>query len=346
MIPIHTYKKGRTMKTTLKHEEAVIKVERLSSGKNRILVEPLGKELFIPHSNWDTAYPLDLIEKIMEVKGPAWLCDEIMRDESPDYVQKSLKYDLLGYLDEIEFKNKRILDFGCGCGASTVILGRIFPHTEIVGVELDHNLLSIAKQRALYYGFGDRLKLMISQDANNLPKDIGEFDYVVLSAVFEHLLPYERKTLLPKIWDLLKPDGILFINQTPYRYFPVETHTTGGLPIINYLPDKAALLFARTFSKRNLKNQSWESLLRMGIRGGSIREILTILSQCEQKPVLLTPSRSGATDRIDLHYMQLSKTKYVFIKQIYLLFSELVKITTGIILWPYLTLAIEKQRKN
>jgi len=84
----------------------------------------------------------------------------------------------------------------------------------------------------------------------------------------------------------------------------------------------------------------------MGIRGGSIREILTILSQCEQKPVLLTPSRLGATDRIDLHYMQLSKTKYVIIKQIYLLFSKLVKVTTGIILLPYLALAIKKQRKN
>ena len=222
------------MKTILKHEKAVVKVEKLSSGKNTILVESLSEELFVPHSDWETAYPLDLIERILKVKGPAFLCDEIMRDESPDYVQKNLKYGLLGYVNEKEFEEKRILDFGCGGGASTMILGRMFPNTEIVGIELNANLLSIAKLRTIHYGFDDRIRLLISPDANSLPKDIGRFDYVILNAVVEHLLPHERRMLLPKIWNLLKPEGILFLDETPYRYFPVEMHTT-GLPIINYL---------------------------------------------------------------------------------------------------------------
>jgi len=333
------------MKTILKHEKAVVKVEKLSSGKNTILVESLSKELFVPHSDWETAYPLDLIEGILKVKGPAFLCDEIMRDESPDYVQKNLKYGLLGYVNEKEFEEKRILDFGCGGGASTMILGRMFPNTEIVGIELNANLLSIAKLRSIHYGFDDRIRLLISPDDNSLPKDIGRFDYVILNAVVEHLLPHERRMLLPKIWNLLKPEGILFLDETPYRYFPVEMHTT-GLPIINYLPDKAALFFARNFSKRNLKKENWESLLRNGIRGACVREILSILTQCKHKPILLTPSELGAKDRIDLGYIKSSKNRVGVIKKMYFLLKKFLKMTTGLIFLSDLSLAIKKSPEN
>ena len=101
------------------------------------------------------------------MKGPAYLCDEILRDESPDYVQKSLKYDLLSYFDEEGFKNKRLLDFGCGSGASTMILARMFPNTEIVGIELEETLLSIAKMRANHYGYKN-IELIISPNPNQL----------------------------------------------------------------------------------------------------------------------------------------------------------------------------------
>ena len=47
------------------------------------------------------------------------------------------------------------------------------------------------------------------------------------------------------IWAHLKSGGVLFLNQTPHRYFPVEHHTT-NLPMINYFPDTDTLLV--TFS--------------------------------------------------------------------------------------------------
>lgn len=329
------------MELILKHEDANVKVEKLVSGKNRITIELLNKELFMPYGVCETSYPIDLIEQILNVNGPAWLCDEIMRDESSEYVQKNLKYDILCYVSEEEFKNKKILDFGCGSGASTVVLGRMFPYTAIVGIELEDKLLSIAKLRLKHYGF-DKIKLLISTSANNLPKDIGSFDCIILSAVFEHLLPYERKTLLPKIWNLLKSNGILFINQTPYRYFPIETHTTSGMPLINYLPDRAAFFFARNFSKRNLKSKGWETLLRKGIRGGSASEILNILNKCRQKPILLEPSRLGVKDRINLWYIKSSKTRFVIIKKMFFFSTKFLKMLTGITFLPSLSLAIKK----
>jgi len=296
----------------LKHEDANIKVEELASGNRLISIEPLKKGLYVRHRVWETSYPIDLIEKILEAKGPGWLCDEIMREESPGYIKEAMKYNILCYVSEEEFKNKKILDFGCGSGASTILLRRMFPASTIVGIELEEKLLSIAKLRARHYGF-DEIKLIVSPEADSLPEDIGRFDYILLNAVVEHLLPDERKTLLQKIWDHLKPGGILFLNGIPHRYLPVEFHTTSGLPLINYLPDKPAYFYARYFSRRNLKNKSWEGLLRKGIRGSTVSEILNILKISPLKPILLNPCRMGAKDRTDLWYIQSRKNKFVLL---------------------------------
>lgn len=329
------------MKTIFEHEDGIVNVEELTSGKNRITVNCSNKEMFIFYSTWDTAYPVNLIEGILNLKGPAYLCDEIMRDESPDYVQKSLENDLLCFISDDQFKEKRILDFGCGSGASTMILGRMFPCTEIVGIELEENLLSIAKLRAEYYGF-DKMQLVLSPSGDKLPPDIGDFDYIVLSAVFEHLLPNERKTLLPMLWKILKPGGVLFINQTPYRYFPMESHTTGGLPLVNYMPDWVAGPLARTMCKKRLKNNNWETLLRKGIRGGNSREILAILNGMQHKPVLLKPSRLGAKDRIDIWKLNSGGIGRIWPRKIFAGLVKILKALTGITFLPYLSLAVKK----
>ena len=334
------------MKTILRHECANVIVEELAPGKNIINVKLLNNDLYIPDDTCETSYPIDLINKILDVKGPAWLCDEILRDESPDLVQRCLKYDLLSYVEEAEFNNKRLLDFGCGSGASTMVLARMFPYTEIVGVELEKKFLSIAKSRSDHYGYKN-VQLIISPGPNELPPDLGYFDYVVLSAVYEHLLPDERTILLRKIWDVIKPGGILFINQTPNKYFPIEIHSTSGLPLINYLPDNVSLFYARHFSRRNLKECSWEDLLRQGIRGGSVEEILNIIDSSPQKPILLHPYRLGMEDRIDLFYkdsyIRLDATRFIIIKKIFLLSMKFLKSLTGIFILPFLSLAIKKE---
>jgi 2-polyprenyl-3-methyl-5-hydroxy-6-metoxy-1,4-benzoquinol methylase len=236
------------IRITLDHPDGSVHVEQLANNKNRIFVEPHDQGLFIPHRKWTTSYSLDLIKQIMNVKGLTHLCDEIMRDENPTYVQHRLEYDILSYFDKGAFDNKRVLEIGCGCGASTMVLRRMFPNTKIVGVELVNKLLTVAKSRAKHYGC-DNIYFYLSPNGSSLPDGIGVFDYAVMSAVYEHLLPNERRALLPKIWSYLKPNAVLFINQTPHRYFPFELHTT-GLPLINFLPDRIAIYLAHKFSKR------------------------------------------------------------------------------------------------
>src|SRR5215213_2681913 len=72
---------------------------------------------------WTTRYPLELIHAIHAAKG-LYLCDEIMREEDPSYVERAIRHEVLGYADAAEFAGKRVLDFGCGAGASTLIMSR------------------------------------------------------------------------------------------------------------------------------------------------------------------------------------------------------------------------------
>lgn len=332
------------MEYTLSHADADILVQGISENKSRITVKLGRKDIFMPSGTCVTSYPRELIEKILSIRGPAYLCDEIMRDESPEYVQKNLNYDVFSYIDKEQFQDTAVLDFGCGSGASTMILSRMLPETRIVGVELNPRLLEIALARSEFYKTGNRVSFFLSPNENSLPEDIGRFDFIFLSAVYEHLLPRERKAILPLLWSRLKPVGILFINQTPYRWFPVETHTTSGLVFINYMPDSIAFPYARRFSKRKLSNYSWPGLLRGGIRGGSAREIVKILKNQRGNPVLLSPNQNGLTDRIDLWFASLNKSRHILVKKFLFQAFKLIKASTGQTLLPVLSLAIAKGR--
>ena len=112
------------MSVSLKHHDAMVRIDILPNGKKRVLVPSLKKSIFMPHNYCETTYPIELIQLILNVIGPVYLCDEIRRDEDSSYLQRWLEVAILGYVQEDSFDNKRILDFGCGSGASTVILAR------------------------------------------------------------------------------------------------------------------------------------------------------------------------------------------------------------------------------
>ena len=331
------------MRLQIDREDGVVTIESTGSGRRRIEVRPRPDDAYVPVTACETSYPVELIGKILEVKGAAWLCDEILREEDPAAIEKNLRADVFPYFPEVGFSNRRILDFGCGSGASTAVLARLMPGATIVGVELQPRLIEIARLRAAHRGFSHRVGFHASPDGNSLPADIGTFDHVFLSAVFEHLLPQERQAVLPMLWRHLRPGGVLFVTETPYRWFPVETHTTGGLFLLNYLPDPWALRVARRFSRRGLQAADWNGLLRDGIRGGSTREILRLLPQDGARAVVLDPVRKGMRDRIDMWYEALDKTRRMAAKNVLFGVFKLVKLGTGVTMLPVLSLAIRKE---
>jgi len=143
------------------------------------------------------------------------------------------------------------------------------------------------------------------------------------------------------VWQHLRPGGVLFLNQTPYRYSLVEVHTTGGIPLINYLPDSVTLWAARKFSRKVQPDESWSSLLRRGIRGGTVPEILGILGGSRHARLLSPLPQVG--DRIDLWFRTLS-ARHSWLKRSIWLSLKSLKWLTGRQITPTLSLAIRKVR--
>lgn len=246
---------------------------------------------FVGRRRVTTSYPREMLDAFLAVNGPVWVCDEVARDEdgSPD-----LEVCVTAYLDPGELAGKRLLDFGCGAGASTARLGRLLPETHLIGVELEPKLLDLARLRAQHHGI--RADFHLSPTPDQLPP-IDPVDVVLLEAVYEHLLPGERQPILDAIWGALKPGGVLLVNELPFRWFPIEWHTT-RLPFLNYLPYRVATRLL-PLSKRYVSGHDWGWWLRRGIRGGTQRDILQRLGPTAEP---LRPWRDGMSTHADLWF--------------------------------------------
>ena len=328
------------MTVVLSHPDASVRVED-RNGKRVISVDARDG-VYAPVSSWATGYPLELIEHVLRVKGPAYLCDEIMRDEDPRYVEHDFQWEILSYAARDDFVGRRVLDFGSGSGASTMVLSRMFPETQIVGVELVAEYVELARHRARHHGIESRVRFLLSPNASALPAEMGDFDYILLSAVYEHLLPIERRAVLEMLWAHLQHGGVMFLDQTPYRWFPIEMHTT-GLPLLNYLPDRAALYCARRFSDRVRADETWLDLLRRGIRGATTHEVMGLLNRGGRVAHLLAPSRQGVRDHIDLWYRLSSSTRRPQAKRLMMWGFRAVEAVTRVRMVPTLSLAIQKR---
>lgn len=289
--------------TTLSTREGQVEFEPASAGRTRIVLRPSlpAAREYIPRPSCETSHPDEVPLYLEHGITFNWLCDAVARIEEPAYVLGVIERQLFSYCRPQDFHGARVLDFGCGTGASTLGMAALLPASRVIGVELDAALVELARHLARNRRL-DNVAFEVSPGPHALPQNLGTFDYVMLSAVFEHLLPSERRLLMPQLWDCLRPEGILFVNQTPHRWFPLDTHST-GLWGINYLPDKLAHWYARQFSSLNPsinRSRDWNVHLRGGLRGGSERELVSLLTAGRRAPaVVMRPVAPGLRDRAD-----------------------------------------------
>jgi ubiquinone/menaquinone biosynthesis C-methylase UbiE len=72
----------------------------------------------------------------------------------------------------------RVLDIGCGCGASSVTLGLAYPRLQVVGIDLDAVSIAEARNEAAAAGVADRVTFLLG-DAATSALD-GPFDLVTM----------------------------------------------------------------------------------------------------------------------------------------------------------------------
>ncbi len=134
-----------------------------------------------------------------------------------------------------------VLDFGCGSGSTTILMRKMYPGADVIGIDIDKKILNIAKNKA------EKLNQPISfelYEGDRLPYPDSYFDRVVSSLVFHHLSKSQKESVLKEIHRVLKPDGELHIGDLGVarnlyakfiyaisQYFePITDNTKGLIP--------------------------------------------------------------------------------------------------------------------
>jgi cyclopropane-fatty-acyl-phospholipid synthase len=99
----------------------------------------------------------------------------------------------------------KVLDIGCGWGGWALYLHRHYD-VDVLGVALAPDQIAFSKERAEAEGVADRVKfeLMDYRDVT------GQFDRITSVGLIEHLGTPHYPGFYAKMYELLKPDGVMF----------------------------------------------------------------------------------------------------------------------------------------
>lgn len=185
------------------------------------------------------------------------------------------------------FEGKRVLDFGANRGLSAVALidrGA----ASVVGVEPSLDRVKRGWRDLALLGYSQRIELTHKEDTTRLEFPAASFEFVNVNAVLEHI-DQPRDAYLREIWRVLKPGGHLLITDTPNKYWPRDTHTT-GLWFNHWLPKRAAHRRAVRLKRFRADRTDWDS---SGWRGLGYFELVRPLSDYR-----LIPERTRSRHRV------------------------------------------------
>jgi ubiquinone/menaquinone biosynthesis C-methylase UbiE len=112
-------------------------------------------------------------------------------------------------IEQAELKSGfRVLDIGCGTGSLAVLIKRMHPEVEVIGVDPDPAALSVSERKASRAGLAIEFKRGFS---DHLSYPDASFDRVFSSFMFHHLEPSERAATLREIRRVLKSGGSLHL---------------------------------------------------------------------------------------------------------------------------------------
>ena len=126
-----------------------------------------------------------------------------------------------------ELSTQRVLDFGCGTGATTVALA--MHCSQVVAFDIDQRSITVCEKRLIEHNLIDKVQLLCAGGFENMIEKVGTFDFILLNGVIEHIPLSKsglREKILQMLFDILNLKGVLYINKTPNRLWPIDRHTT------------------------------------------------------------------------------------------------------------------------
>jgi SAM-dependent methyltransferase len=166
--------------------------------------------------------------------------------ESREYFAKQRVNWLTRCVNELKARAEKVLDFGCGTGASTALLLDLPGTKSVLGVEVSAESLKIASashaQPNVSFAFA----------AEYIPKS--EISLVFCNGVFHHIAPVDRAAAVRYIYDSLAPGGLFsFWENNPWN--PGTRYVMSRIPF-----DKDAQTLSVIESRRLLMAGGFEIL--------------------------------------------------------------------------------------
>ncbi len=103
---------------------------------------------------------------------------------------------------------QNVLDVGCGTGTLTLMIKRTQPNATVYGLDLDPQVLDIARSKANQTG---ETIVLQQSSATCLPYADESFDRVFASLVLHHLTRQNKQQMLREAFRVLKPGGELHV---------------------------------------------------------------------------------------------------------------------------------------
>ncbi len=110
--------------------------------------------------------------------------------------------DIIQFISEARDKAIRVLEVGCGCGATLFRIKYMWPHADVKGIEIVDKIAEIGANNC------DIIQGNI--ESMELPYEKEYFDYIIFGDVLEHL--FEPDKVLKKIKPYMKKDASLLVS--------------------------------------------------------------------------------------------------------------------------------------
>jgi SAM-dependent methyltransferase len=163
-----------------------------------------------------------------------------------------------------QIRGKTVLDFGCGAGTEAIEMAERGAH-RVIGVDLNEELLEVARQEARLHGVADRCTF-----ARETTEHV---DLIISLDAFEHFA--DPDAILRAFAERLAPDGAALISFGPTWYHPLGGHLFSVFPWAHLLFSESALIRWRTL----YRDDGARSIAETGLNRMTIRRFRRLVER-------------------------------------------------------------------
>jgi len=184
---------------------------------------------------------------------------EELRNGIKDLVFRRYERTLTHYIPWVsrvfDLSDKEIIEIGCGAHFAKHIYAYEVSESSTLAAQTRMQIMGINNFSIIQSSPESLLKTLKSNHYSGVSA-------VLLFAVLEHMTIQERLETLKEAWDLLLPDGVLIVAETPNRLTYFDYHTS-WLPFFHFLPLELAIKYYEK-SPRYLFKLAVENQLELG----------------------------------------------------------------------------------